>query len=209
MYPFASPLPPRLLCLSKKGATRMSQRQTEFAVLRQTIAVRGTVRMALLPVTVIGWTSVTIALLHRDASADWALLGLVPLSVLIGGFEAIHALNVGVERVGRYLQVYYEGAADGPTWETTAMAAGPGLPGGGIDPLFTVVFAALTGLNLALAFPYLGTTTEYAVVLPVHAIFWIRLIRARGAAARQRAVDLETFRAVKSGQDQSRNQVNG
>lgn len=165
--------------------------------------------MALLPVTVIGWTLATVALLHRDAGADWALLDLVPISVLIGGFEAIHALNVGVERIGRYLQVYYEGAADGPTWETTAMAVGPGLPGGGIDPLFTVVFAALTGLNLALAFPHLSTTTDYAVVLPVHAIFWIRLIRARGAAARQRAVDLETFRAVKSGQDQARNQVNG
>jgi len=187
----------------------MSPRQTEFTVLRQTIAVRGTVRMALLPVTVIGWTLVTVTVLPTVTGADRALLGLVSISVLVGGFEAIHALNVGVERIGRYLQVYYEGAADGPTWETTAMAAGPGLPGGGIDPLFTVVFAALTGLNLAMVFPHLGTMTEYAVVLPVHAIFWIRLIRARGAAARQRAVDLETFRAVKSGQDQSRNQVNG
>jgi hypothetical protein len=187
----------------------MSPSQTEFTVLRQTIAVRGTVRMALLPVTVIGWTLTAVALLPHEAGPGRGLLGLVALSVLIGGFEAIHALNVGVERIGRYLQVYYESEADGPTWETTAMAAGPGLPGGGIDPLFTVVFAALTGLNLALAFPYLGTTTEYAVVLPVHAIFWIRLIRARGAAARQRAVDLETFRAVKSGQDQSRNQLNG
>ena len=184
----------------------MSPSLSEFTVLRQTIATRGTVRIALLPVTVIGWTvTVTVALLYLEGTAaSGALPALVSLSVLVGGFEAIHALNVGVERIGRYLQVYYEGKADGPTWETTAMAAGPGLPGGGIDPLFTVVFAALTGLNLALASPNLGTTTDYAVVLPVHAIFWIRLIRARGAAARQRAVDLETFRAVKSGQDQTK-----
>jgi hypothetical protein len=109
-----------------------------------------------------------------------------------------------VERIGRYLQVYYEGQPGGPTWETTAMAVGPGLPGGGIDPLFTVVFSALTGLNLALAFPALDTTTDFVVVLPVHAIFWIRLIRARGAAARQRAVDLETYRALKSGHEQAK-----
>jgi hypothetical protein len=98
----------------------MSPSLSEFTVLRQTIAVRGTVRMALLPVTVIGWTAITAALL-RSATIP-ALLSLVSLSVLIGGFEAIHALNVGVERIGRYLQVYYEGQGDGPMWETTAMA---------------------------------------------------------------------------------------
>ena len=183
---------------------QMSSTQSEFTVLRQTISTRGTVRIALLPVTVIGWTAITVALLHLGDPVR-AIVWLVPLSVAIGGFEAIHALNVGVERIGRYLQVYYEGQSDGPTWETTAMSMGPGLPGGGIDPLFSVVVAALAGLNLALAFPHLRTTTDYVVVIPVHAIFWIRVIRARGAAARQRAVDLETFRAIKSGQDQAKN----
>ena len=178
----------------------MSPSQSEFTVLRQTIATRGTVRMALLPLTVIGWTSITVALLHGGLTVQ-PMLSLVSLSVLVGGFEAIHALNVGVERIGRYLQVYYEGIADGPTWETTAMAVGPGLPGGGIDPLFTVVFAALAALNLALVFPELHAIKAYAVVLPVHAIFWIRVGRARWAAAGQRAMDLETFRAIKSTQD--------
>lgn len=181
----------------------MSPSQSEFTVLRQTIAARGTVRMALLPVTVIGWT-LAVALLRLGEFTQDAILGLVPLGILIAGFEAIHALNVGVERIGRYLQVYYEGEPGGPTWETTAMAVGPGLPGGGIDPLFAVVFAALVGLNLVLAFPTLQTTTDYGVLLPVHAIFWIRIIRARGAAARQRAVDLETFRAIKSSQEQAK-----
>jgi len=180
----------------------MSPSQSEFTVLRQTIAARGTVRMVLLPVTVIGWTSITAALLQGLTVPG--LLPLVPLSVLIAGFEAIHALNVGVERIGRYLQVYYEGRSDGPMWETTAMSVGPGLPGGGIDPLFTVVFIAASVLNLALAAPELRTMTGIVTVVPVHAIFWIRVIRARGAAARQRAVDLETYRAVKSGQDHAR-----
>ena len=180
----------------------MSPSQSEFTVLRQTIAARGTVRMVLLPVTVIGWTSITAALLQGLTVPG--LLPLVPLSVLIAGFEAIHALNVGVERIGRYLQVYYEGRVDGPMWETTAMSVGPGLPGGGIDPLFAVVFIAVSALNLALAAPELRTMTEIVTIVPVHAIFWIRVIRARGAAARQRAVDLETYRAVKSGQDHAR-----
>jgi hypothetical protein len=130
----------------------MSPNQSEFTVLRQTIASRGSVRMALIPVAVIGWAAATIGLLHLTETPGHAYAWLVPLSVLVAGFEAVHALNVGVERIGRYLQVYYEGQADGPTWETTAMAVGPGLPGGGIDPLFTVLFATLTGLNLALAF---------------------------------------------------------
>jgi hypothetical protein len=180
----------------------MSPSQSEFTVLRQTIAARGTVRMVLLPVTVIGWTSITAALLQGLTVPG--LLPLVPLSVLIAGFEAIHALNVGVERIGRYLQVYYDGRSDGPMWETTAMSVGPGLPGGGIDPLFTVVFIAVSALNLALAAPELRTMTAIVTLVPVHAIFWIRVIRARGAAARQRAVDLETYRAVKSGQDHAR-----
>lgn len=179
----------------------MSPTQSEFTVLRQTIAARGTVRVALLPVTVIGWTSITAALLQGLTIPG--LLSLVSLSVLIAGFEAIHALNVGVERIGRYIQVYYEGP-DGAMWETTAMSVGPGLPGGGIDPLFTVVFVAASALNLALAVPELRTITGLVTVIPVHAIFWIRVIRARGAAARQRAVDLETYRAVKSGQDHAR-----
>lgn len=181
----------------------MSPSQSEFTVLRQTIAVRGTARMALLPVTVIGWASMTAALLQGLTIPG--LLSLVSLSVLIAGFEAIHALNVGVERIGRYLQVYYEGRdAEGPMWETTAMSVGPGLPGGGIDPLFTVVFVAASALNLTLAVPELRTMTGLVTIVPVHAIFWIRVIRARGAAARQRAVDLETYRAVKSGQDHAR-----
>ena len=40
---------------------------------------------------------------------------------------------------------------------------------------------------------------EIAVIGVLHALFIVRLVRARGAAARQRAVELESYRAVKSG----------
>jgi hypothetical protein len=170
----------------------MSLTETEYAVLRQTIATRGTVRMALLPMTLIGWAAVGGAF----GSEPHRLV--LSLGVLVAGFEAIHALHVGVERIGRYIQVYYEAAADSPRWETTAMAVGPALPGGGIDPLFTIVFVAATIANLIPAMTVHFTRLELPLLALLHLLFVVRLVRARGAAARQRAVDLETFRAIRS-----------
>lgn len=193
MYPFASSQPALVLCHSKKGATRVSLPELEYAALRQTIASRGTVRVALLPVTILGWAAVTVLLL---LFGNMPLGSLFSLAVLAAGFEAIHALHVAVERIGRYLQVYYEAGNDGPQWETAAMSVGPALPGGGIDPLFTVVFASTALLNL---FPPLlpqPTAIEIGVVAGFHVLFLVRVVRARIAAARQRAVELESFRAL-------------
>jgi hypothetical protein len=167
--------------------------ETEFEVLRKTIASRGTTRMVLLPVTLLGWATLTLVLL---LFAELPVASLLTLAVLVAGFEAIHALHVGVERIGRYLQVCYEGQADGPRWETTAMAVGPALPGGGIDPLFSVVFICAAVIDLippALPGP---TAVEMTAVMVPHAVFIFRVLRARGAAARQRAVELESFRAL-------------
>ncbi len=169
--------------------------ESEFASLRHTIAIRGTVRIVLLPVTLLGWSVLVSA---------WMLSGEVPfaallsLAVLVGGFEAIHALHAGVERIGRYLQVYFEGGTDGPQWETTAMAVGPSLPGGGIDPLFTVVFLCTVIVNVTVVLLQQPTRVELGVVLALHALFVVRVVRARVAAARQRAVELESFRAIRS-----------
>jgi hypothetical protein len=168
---------------------------TEFRVLRETIGSRGTTRMVLLPVTMLGWAGLmTVILLFGEVP----LAALLPLAVLVGGFEAIHALHVGVERIGRYLQVYYEGFSDGPRWETTVTAVGPGLPGGGIDPLFSLVFVCAAFVNmLPVVIPH-PTRMELGVVGAFHIAFVFRVVRARGAAARQRAVELESFRALKS-----------
>ena len=173
----------------------MSLPEAEFATLRQTIAMRGTVRILLLPVTLVGWSLLAGALVLFN---DLPVGALLSLAVLIGGFEAIHALHVGVERIGRYIQVFYEGSPDGPHWETTAMAVGPSLPGGGVDPLFTVVFGAATVANMIPALLPQPVMLELAVVGVFHLAFILRLVRARGAAARQRAVELETFRALKT-----------
>lgn len=181
----------------------MSLPEAEFAILRHTIAARGTVRMILFPVTLLGWAALALIVLMFSEAP---LAVLFPLAVLVGGFEAIHALHVGVERIGRYLQVYYENLETGPRWENTVIAVGPALPGGGIDPLFSLVFACASFVNII---PALGrlvlpdatllpapTRTELGVVGILHLAFIIRVVRARGAAARQRAVELETFRAI-------------
>jgi len=172
----------------------MSFSESEYAALRQTISSRGTARISLLPVTLGGWAA--IAGIWTNHANNPATL-LVPLVVLVGGFEAIHAMHVGVERIGRYLQVFYESSPDSPKWETTAMSVGPALPGGGVDPLFTTVFVIATVLNLAAAFLPSPTRLELAVTVLFHAAFLVRLVRARGAATRQRAVDLESYRAIR------------
>jgi hypothetical protein len=173
----------------------MSLSESEFAILRQTISSRGTTRVALLPVTLLGWAALACQLLFVS---DVPLASLFSLAVLVGGFEAIHALHVSVERIGRYVQVYYESSEDGPRWETTAMKVGPALPGGGIDPLFTVVFVCATVINLIPALLPSPMRLQLGVIGLLHAAFLVRLVRARGAAARQRAVELESYRVIKS-----------
>ena len=175
----------------------MGLTESEFIALRRTIASRGTARIILLPVTLIAWSALTCTLLFVS---DLPIASLFSLAIIVGGFEAIHALHVGVERIGRYVQVYYESSESGPQWETTAMAIGPALPGGGVDPLFTIVFAASALINVIPALlPAPVDVREIGVIAALHAAFVVRLVRARGAAARQRAVELESYRAIKSG----------
>jgi len=180
----------------------MSLSDAEYAALRQTIAIRGTVRMALVPLVVFAWG---VLLATVGASLD----GLPSLLVLAAGFEAVHALHVGVERIGRYLQVFYEDGPGGPRWESTAMAVGPALPGGGIDPLFTVVFVGALLLNViplvqGLASLASGTAAAVsvgllaAVSVLAHVGLLVRMVRARRAATRQRAVELESYRAIRA-----------
>ena len=171
----------------------VQMRAAEFTSLRSAISARGTARMVLVPLTCGIWAALAVVV---------ALLGnvpgetLLPLAVLVAGFESVHALHAGAERIGRYLQVYYEAEQDGPQWETAAMTVGPALPGGGVDPLFSVVFVALVALNMLTALEPSPTWQELIIVGGCHAAFVFRIVRARVAAARQRAVELESFRAL-------------
>lgn len=168
-------------------------RAEEFAALRATIRERGTRRVTLMVLTLIGWAALAVA---TETWIATPVATLVPLLVLAAGFEAVFALHVGVERIGRYLQVHYEGAEDGPAWEHTAMAFGstPGPSAGVVDPLFSSLFLCATALNFAPAILLTagipGGLLELGAFGVVHLVLVIRIIRARAYAARQRSLDL-------------------
>jgi hypothetical protein len=76
------------------------------------------------------------------------------------------------------------------------MKVGPALPGGGVDPLFTVLFCSAGVVNLIPAVLPMPTPIEISLIGALHISFIIRVVRARGAAARQRATELEQYRAL-------------
>ena len=173
----------------------MTPTESEFTALRATIASRGTARMVLVPVVIISWACLAIVVV---LFGDLPVAALPPLAILVAGFEAINALHVGVERIGRYLQVFYEGTPGAPAWETTAMAAAPRIRSGGVDPLFTVVFAAAAIMNMATALVPEPTPVETLVIGGLHAAFLLRVARARQQAGSQRARDLQAFQEVRT-----------
>jgi hypothetical protein len=168
-------------------------REAEFTALRRTIAARGTVRVVLAVTVVVAWA--TLASI-QGLYSDLPLLAMIPLTVLVGGFEAVWALHVGVERIGRFIQVAYE-SGHGASWETSAMRAAPGLAGSGADPLFALVFAVASLVNLGVAFVAGPTPIEVVLLFAAHAALLLRLARARMVAGRQRRADLEAFTAIR------------
>ena len=166
------------------------RQQEEYAALRATIRERGTVRMVLLPATLAAWAAVAIA---TTAAIAYPIAVLLPLLVLTGGFEAIYALHVNVERIGRYIQVFHE-----PTggWEHTAMTFGQRFPGRGGDGLFSGVFLMATALNY-LPMALGGTTPELVVAGLLHLLLALHIGTARRRAAQLRRSDLERFETLR------------
>lgn len=162
--------------------------------MRETIRQRGTVRMALVPFIFLGWAAVAVAM---TAVITVSVSTLVPLLVLAAGFEALFALHMNVERIGRYLQVYYE--PDGG-WEHVAMAFGQRFKGGGPDPLFVQLFVFAASLNFLPVTLVAEDVAEVVVLALAHLVFVYRIRTARAAAGRQRAVDLERFTAIRQGE---------
>jgi hypothetical protein len=173
----------------------------EYRALRATVRERGTTRLIVTLMTFVAWGTLTIVVYAVSAIP---VLAVVPLLVLAAGFEVVFATHVGVERVGRYLQVHYEAPpGELPRWEQAVMKLGrEGLPSGGIDPVFSVMFALATILNLApialmtySAAPLLvgDISVEFAFYGFLHFLFLIRILIARRFTRHQRARELERF----------------
>jgi hypothetical protein len=177
------------------------RRETEYAALRATIRERGTARMILLPVVFIGWAGAAIA---AAGVITVSVSTLVPLLVLAAGFEAVFALHINVERIGRYLQTFHEDAgspaearmdlsARNRGWEHVAMAYSQRFPGSGPDPLFGRLFVLAISVNFlpaALNFEFIA---ELILLALPHFVLINRIRLARIASAAQRADDLRRF----------------
>ena len=164
----------------------------EFKALRDTVRSRGTARVWVFLAGMLGWAALTLA---TSSLATLPVATFLPLLILAITFEAVFSLHVGVERIGRYIQVFLE--EDGTGWEHVAMALGPPLKGTGSDPLFTAYFLIAALLNIVPAILAQPVPLEVGVVLGGHLIFVVRLIVSKRAASRQRAADLAGFTALR------------
>src|SRR5687767_9182963 len=100
--------------------------RSEYLVLRRTIAQRGALRPILLVCGTGIWAATLTAVL---VWLPYPVAAAIPLVMIAATFEAIRPLHFGAERIGRYLQVFYEEAGeparsvrDTPSWERVAMS---------------------------------------------------------------------------------------
>jgi hypothetical protein len=141
------------------------------------------------------WGALALVLLaaHLAGAAT-----MVPIVILAAGFEVSFFIHTGVERVGRYIQVFYEEEQNTPAWETSAMNYGRSFPGG-LDPLFITLFASAAVVNFVST---LGLSTRrpgwIVISFLFHLAFGWRLVTARRDASSQRAADLERFRSLRA-----------
>jgi hypothetical protein len=161
----------------------------EYAALRATIRERGTARVYIFALGLAVWAALTVSAI---ALVVPPVTTVIPLLALEATFEGIYSLHTGAERIGRYLLVFHD-----DRWEQAVGAFGhrPGAPR--VDPLFTVVFLLAMLTNLV---PLLATTPimqELVIVGAAHAVFGARVLQARAAAGRQRALDTERFRQLR------------
>lgn len=179
--------------------------QDEYGALRATIRERGTARVCLFAGGIAAWAAATIA---TAALAATPLATLLPLLVLAAVFEAVFALHVGVERTGRYLQVFHETDPPGlpalpappprPRWEHAAMQFGRPQGAATTDPLFTAIFVLAALFNVMPALIVAPQRVELVFIGGAHALFVLRVIVARHLASTQRAIDLARFQELRT-----------
>ena len=164
--------------------------QEEYAALRATIRERGTARPWLAFAGLAAWAALVAA---NTALSSAPVATIVPLVVLAAAFECVFALHIGVERIGRYLQVFHE-----DRWEQTAMAFGRPAGIARLDALFSIPFGLATLINMMPALVLGPTTEELVFVGGAHALLIVRIVAARAASAKQREIELKRFQELKS-----------
>ena len=171
--------------------------RAEYLVLRRTIAQRGALRHILFVCGTAAWAITLMAVLAWSAQP---VAFLIPLLMLVATFEAIKPLHFGAERIGRYLQVFYEEDGqperplrDTPSWERVAMQFGT-VPGVGGHPLFLPVFVLATAVNFMASIGLRPGFTDHLLLAVFHALFGGWAFSAHRAMKRQREIELERMR---------------
>ena len=173
----------------------------EYAALRETIRARGGARPLAFLLGLVAWAAALLGVLSWLANP---VASVVPLLLLLVTFEVVRSLHLGVERIGRYIQVFFEEGPGGsaptspPAWEHTAMAFGPSVPGAGVHPYFLAVFLMATVVNfLAVLFPG-PVLVELATLSVPHVAFLIWVVYCDRGMRKQRVTELARFRALRA-----------
>jgi hypothetical protein len=178
--------------------------EAEFRALREAIAARGQLRTTLALVGLLSWGGLLAMTL---VGLPYPVAAALPLTALVATFEVIRPLHAGAERIGRYLQVFFEeagsaspGSSPGlspPAWERTAMAFGAAVPGAAGHPLFLPVFGLATAVNyLAVLLPG-PVPVELALMALPHAASLAWLLYADRGLRTQRTRELARFRELR------------
>jgi hypothetical protein len=176
-------------------------RRSEYVILRRTIAQRGSLR-PVLALTGIGmWVAALMAVL---VWLPYPVAAAIPLLLLAVTFEVIRPLHFGAERIGRYLQVFYEEdgdpgrpLTDTPAWERVAMSFGA-VPGAGGHPLFVPIFLLAAAINYVSVLLPGPLPLELIVMAVPHLALIAWLIAADRAMRNQRAIELARLRAMRA-----------
>jgi hypothetical protein len=171
----------------------------EYNALRATIRERGTARMWVVLAGIVAWAATALA---TAALAVAPIVTLIPLLVLATTFEITFALHTAVERVGRYIQVFFEESAGAAGWEHRIMEFGRAAARpSSTDPLFVRTFLIAALLNLLTGAIAAPAPVEWVVLGLAHALLGWRILAARREAAGQRAADLARFREIQKASD--------
>ena len=172
----------------------------EFTALRETIRSRAGARPLICLAGLVAWAATLLGVLIWLPNP---IASVVPLLVLLATFEVVRSLHLGVERIGRYLQVFFEEGPSGsaptvrPAWEHTAMIFGPALPGAGVHPLFQSLFMLATLVNLLAVLLPGPILLEIATLAVPHLAFVVWVLYCDRRMRQQRAAELARFREIR------------